>query len=63
MQPDLFASTGRTDDAQTLADLEVDYTPVAVALPAALRRWSPTAVPGTFEIDPALVAEVARYLP
>ena len=33
------------------------------SLPAVLRRWSPSSVPGTFEIDPALVAEVAGYLP
>ena len=33
------------------------------ALPAAMRCWSPAAVPGTFPIDPALVAEIrARYL-
>ena len=33
------------------------------ALPAAMRCWSPAAVPGTYPIDPALVAEIrARYL-
>lgn len=33
------------------------------ALPTALRRWSPAAVPGTYAIDPALVAEIgAKYL-
>jgi hypothetical protein len=32
-------------------------------LPAAMRRWSPAAVPGTYPVDPALVAEIrARYL-
>lgn len=32
-------------------------------LPAALRRWSPAAVPGTYPIDPGLVAEIGgRYL-
>lgn len=33
------------------------------ALPAEMRRWSPAAVPGTYQIDQALVAEIrARYL-
>jgi hypothetical protein len=33
------------------------------ALPVEYRRWSPTAVPGTYPIDPALVAEISeRYL-
>lgn len=31
-QAPLFGATGRTDDAHVLADLEVDYTPVAVAV-------------------------------
>ena len=32
-------------------------------LPAALRSWEPSAVPGTYAIDPALVAEIrGRYL-
>ena len=33
------------------------------ALPTALRRWSPSAVPGTYPIDATLVSEIAgRYL-
>ena len=31
-QAHLFGAAGRTDDDQTLAELEVDYTPVAVAV-------------------------------
>jgi hypothetical protein len=31
-------------------------------LPSALREWHPSAVPGTYPIEPALVAEVRRYL-
>lgn len=32
-------------------------------LPPAMRKWNPSAVPGTYPIDPALVAEIrARYL-
>lgn len=32
-------------------------------LPTGLRRWSPSAVPGTYPIDPELVAEIrGRYL-
>lgn len=29
-------------------------------LPVAMRRWSPAAVPGTYPIEPALVAEIRR---
>lgn len=32
MQGDMFGASGRTDDAETLAALEVDYTPPAVAV-------------------------------
>jgi hypothetical protein len=31
-------------------------------LPSGLREWHPNAVPGTYPIDPALVAEVRKYL-
>ena len=35
-QAHLFGAAGRTDDDQTLAELEVDYTPPAVAVQALL---------------------------
>lgn len=31
-------------------------------LPLELRRWSPSAVPGTYPLDAALVEEVRRYV-
>lgn len=50
---------GRSHEMGARPSWRTEQLPV---LPAALRRWSPDAVPGIYPIDAALVDEVRRYL-